>query len=105
MDTSILENVDINVAWELVEKFSTMPRWKPEDVNKSADLIIKKLKEYDVDHEVLTPSLYLSIPFEASVKLEDGTTMHAKPPSYSTNCTDGLNAPLHYIRLVCYEPF
>ena len=97
MDTSILENVDINVAWELVEKFSTMPRWKPEDVNKGADLIIDKLKEYGVNHEVLTPSLYLSIPFEASVKIEDGTIMHAKPPSYSKNCIDGLNAPLHYV--------
>ena len=45
MDKSILENVDINVAWDLVEKFSIMPRWKPEDVNKGADLIVSKLKE------------------------------------------------------------
>ena len=58
MDKSILDNVDVNVAWDLVEKFSLMPRWKPEDVNKSADLIISKLNEYEVNHEVLTPSLY-----------------------------------------------
>ena len=97
MDKSILDNVDVNVAWDLVEKFSVMPRWKPEDVNKGADLIISKLKEYEVNHEVLTPSLYLSIPFNASVKLEDGTIMHAKPPSYSINCREGLTAPLHYV--------
>ena len=97
MDRSILDNVNVNVAWDLVEKFSLMPRWKPEDVNKGADLIISKLNEYEVNHEVLTPSLYLSIPFDASVKLEDGTVMHAKPPSYSINCREGLTASLHYV--------
>ena len=32
-----------------------------------------------------------------SFKLEDGTIMHAKPPSYSINCREGLTAPLHYV--------
>ena len=97
MDKKILDKVNVDVAWDLVEKFSTTPRWKPEDVNASAEMIIEKLKEFNIDHIVHTPNLYLSVPFDASVTLDDGTKMHAKPPAYSTNCPQGLNAELYYV--------
>ena len=42
MDKSILDNVNVNVAWDLVEKFSHMPRWKPEDVKTQYFLAVRK---------------------------------------------------------------
>ena len=45
MDKNILDGVKIDVAWDIVEKFSTMPRWKPSDVNDSSETLIKKFKD------------------------------------------------------------
>ena len=74
-----------------------IPRWKPEDVNNSCKLITDKLEKFGVKHTVYEPSLYLSVPFTASVKLNDGSSLHAKPPSYSINCENGVSAELHYV--------
>ena len=42
------------------------------------------------------PTLYLSIPFRAEVRVGD-KTMKAKPPAYSGDCRQGLEAPLCYV--------
>ena len=97
MDNEILNQVKVDVAWELVEEYSTFPRWKPEDVNNSCKLITDKLEKFGINHTVYEPSLYLSVPFTASVKLNDGSELHAKPPAYSTSCENGVNAELHYV--------
>jgi N-acetylated-alpha-linked acidic dipeptidase len=92
----IVEDVSLDVAWPLVEKFSKMPRWKAKDVNKGADVIIKMLKDCGVPVEVHEPSLYLSIPYTASVEV-GGKTMRAKPPAYSRDCRDGLTGALVHV--------
>jgi len=97
MDKEILDKVNIDVAWDLVEEYSKFPRWKPDDVNKSCKLITDKLEKFGIKHKVYEPDLYLSVPFTASVKLNDGTSLHAKPPSYSINCEEGVSAELHYV--------
>ena len=44
----IIDAISVDAAWTLVEKFSTMPRWQPKDVNKSADVIVRKLRDEGV---------------------------------------------------------
>jgi hypothetical protein len=97
MDKKILDQVNVDVAWELVEEYSKFPRWKPEDVNNSCKFITDKLDKFGIKHTVHEPSLYLSVPFTASVKLSDGSSLHAKPPSYSINCETGASGELHYV--------
>ena len=92
----IVEDVSLDVPWALVEKFSKLPRWKTKDVNKSCDVIVKALKDCGVPVEVHEPSLYLSIPYSASIEA-GGRTMRAKPPAYARDCRDGLTAELVYV--------
>ena len=91
-----LDAVSVDVPWELVETFSTMPRWKPEDVNRAADEIARRLKAHDVPVTVHQPELYLSIPFEAEIRTADGV-LRAKPPAYSVAMPDGLEAELVHV--------
>jgi N-acetylated-alpha-linked acidic dipeptidase len=92
----ILDDISLDVPWALVETFSTMPRWKPQDVNGSAEVIAKMLKAHGVPVTLHEPTLYLSIPFSAQVRVGD-KVMKAKPPAYSRDCRDGLEAELVYV--------
>ncbi len=92
----VLDDVSTALPWELVELFSTMPRWEPKDVNRSADEIVSRLAAHDVPVTVHEPELYLSIPFHAEIRA-DGRTLRAKPPAYSVNVPDGLEAELVYV--------
>ncbi len=92
---ALLKEINIEAPWELVELFARTPRWKPADVNKGADMIVKRLKAFGALVTVHEPELYLSIPFEASVKA-GGKTMRAKPPAYSLP-TGGVTAEAAYI--------
>ncbi len=91
----MLDEVSLDAPWELVELFSKTPRWQPKDVNKGADMIVKRLKALQVPVTVHEPEIYLSIPFEASVKA-GRTVMRAKPPAYSVS-TPGVTAELAYV--------
>ena len=92
----IVEDVSLDMAWPLVEKFSKLPRWKAKDVTKGADVIIKMLGDCGVPVEVHEPSLYLSIPYTASVEV-GGKIMRAKPPAYARDCRDGVTGELVYV--------
>ncbi|MGH6816409.1 MAG: M28 family peptidase, partial [Hyphomicrobiaceae bacterium] len=92
----IVDDVSLDVPWQLVETFSKLPRWRPKDVNKGADIIVKMLEECGVPVHVHEPSLYLSIPFTAEVRA-GGKTFRAKPPAYSRDCRNGLTAELVYV--------
>jgi|UPI00082A219D hypothetical protein len=88
-----LDKVSIDEPWKLVETFSTMPRWRPEDVNASADVIVGRLKALGIPVEVHEPEIYLSVPLSASVKA-GGKSFRAKPPSSTLSVPGGLTAPL-----------
>lgn len=99
LDTAIknaIAQVNADAAWPLVEAFSTMPRWKPEDVEASAHDIARRLGELGVPVEMLEASLYLSIPYEASVEA-NGKTYASKPPAYSLSCPQGMSGVLHHV--------
>jgi len=92
----ILDDISLDAPWALVETFSKLPRWKPQDVNNSADVIAKALRQYGVPVTLHEPTLYLSIPFSAGVSVGE-KTMKAKPPAYSRDCREGLEAALVYV--------
>ncbi|MEM7023604.1 MAG: M28 family peptidase [Pseudomonadota bacterium] len=93
---ALLEDVSAELPWDLVLTFSNMPRWKPDDVTRSADEIVNRLKAHGVPVTVHEPSLYLSIPYRAEVRSEAGT-FKAKPPAYSIDMRDGREAELVYV--------
>jgi hypothetical protein len=88
-----LDAISLDLPWSLVEAFSTMPRWQPEDVNAAADLIAEKLRAAGVPVEMHEPEICLSIPLSASVTV-GGKTFRAKPPSSSLHVPEGRTAKL-----------
>ena len=88
-----IDEVSLDFPWELIETFSTMPRWQPQDVNRGADAIVSRLRAAGVPVEVHQPELYLSIPYSASVTARV-VTYRAKPPSSSLSIPDGRTARL-----------
>ena len=95
-EKSILADVSLAAPWDLVEAFSTMPRWLPRDVNKGADAIARRLKKLGVPVEVFKPSIYLSVPLSASVKV-GARTYRAKPPSMTVSAPEGISGELIYL--------
>ena len=93
VERRFLDAASLDLPWGLVESFSTMPRWRPEDVNCSADVIVQRLRGAGVSVEVHEPSLYLSIPLSASVTA-GGVTYRAKPPSSALSVPEGRTAKL-----------
>ena len=61
----LIDQVTLDAPWSLVEAFSTMPRWKPQDVETAAYNIAERLKALDVPVKLLESNLHLSIPFTA----------------------------------------
>ena len=75
-----VDEVSLDMPWALVESFATMPRWRPEDVNRGVDTLVQRLRGAGIPVEVHEPEIYLSIPYAASVSA-GGVTFRAKPPS------------------------
>ena len=92
-EKQFLDAVSLDLPWSLVERFSTMPRWRPEDVNRGAEVIIEKLRAAGVPVEVHAPEIYLSVPYSASVSA-GGVTYRAKPPSSSPSVPGGMSGRL-----------
>ena len=92
----ILAEVTLDAPWALVERFSTFPRWKPEDVNASCDIMVEALKSWGVPVTVHEPEIYLSVPYDARVKA-GGRTIRAKPPAYAIDCRQGVTAPIVHV--------
>lgn len=95
-EETVLSGISLDEPWSLVETFSTMHRWMPDDVNKGADEIISRLKRLGIPHTVYEPEIYLSIPLSASVEA-GGQTFRAKPPSMSLPVPDGVSGELVYL--------
>ena len=88
-----LDDISLDAPWGLVEAFSVMPRWRPEDVNRGADAIVDRLKAAGVPVDVHEPEIYLSIPYSASVTA-GGVTYRAKPPSSAMSVPGGRTGKL-----------
>ena len=92
-EQEFLDDVSLELPWSLVTSFATMPRWRPEDVNRAADVLVAKLREAGVPVEVHTPEIYLSVPYSASV-MAGGVTYRAKPPSSALSVPGGMSGRL-----------
>ena len=93
--SALLDEVDLKAPWELVEAFSRQPRWRPEDVNRGADMIVARLTAHGVPVTVHEPEIYLSVPFEAEVRAA-GRVIRAKPPAYSASAPEGVTGEIAY---------
>src|SRR5579862_7593323 len=88
-----IDEVSLEMPWALVETFATMHRWRPEDVNKGADVIVERLRKAGIPVEVHEPEICLSIPLSASVTAAN-VTYRAKPPSSSLSAPQGVTGKL-----------
>jgi hypothetical protein len=88
-----IDAVSLDLPWGLVETFSTMPRWRPEDVNRGMDTLVERLRGAGVPVEVHEPEIHLSIPYSASVAA-GGATFRAKPPSSALSVPGGRTGRL-----------
>lgn len=70
----ITDEFSIEAPCKLVETFSTLPRWRPKQVNKAADVTVGMPRDAGVAGTVLNPTLYLSIPYRAQVQVSGRTT-------------------------------
>ncbi len=91
-----LQGVTLDAPWELIERFATMPRCKPPDVDAACDLLVQRLQAHGVPVEVLPVDLYLSIPHHAEVHV-DGKVLRAKASAFSRHVPEGLQAGLVYV--------
>ena len=92
----MLADVRIDAPWELTERFATLPRCLPEDVNSACDLLVDRLTRHGVPVDVVMTRLYLSIPHQAHVRLGD-RVFRAKPSSFSRSVPAGLSGELAYV--------
>ncbi|MFL5123977.1 MAG: M28 family peptidase [Microvirga sp.] len=95
-EARFLDSISLDAPWSLVEAFSTMPRWRPEDVNAGADYIASVLTRLGVPVTVHEPEIYLSIPLRAEVRV-GGETYRAKPPSMSISAPAGVEGGLVHL--------
>ena len=72
-ERELLNQIEVDIPWELISKFSKMRRCLPEEVNKAADLIIGRLSDFGLSVKVYEPDIYLSIPLSASVAADEDT--------------------------------
>ena len=100
--SALLDEVDLEAPWELVEAFSRQPRWRPEDVNRGADMIVARLTALGVPVTVHEPEIYLSIPFEAEVRAA-GRMIRAKPPAYSASAPEGVTGEIAYAPAAIFQ--
>ncbi len=88
--------VSLLAPWELTERFATLPRCNPQDVNAACDVLVQRLEQHGVPVQVLMADLYLSIPKDAQVRI-DGAVLQAKPSAFSRHVPEGLQATLVYV--------
>lgn len=91
---SFLADASVDLAWNLIQRFSVLVRESGSpDERDAANFIVTQLRELDIPVEVYQPDLYLSVPLSASVKAGD-SEWEAKAPSFSVSTpTRGLSRP------------
>jgi hypothetical protein len=95
-EAAILGAITLDAPWSLVEHFAVTPRWRPADVNAAAEAIAERLRALGVPVTLHRPTVYLSIPLEASVEA-GGQRLRAKAPSSAPSMPEGLAGELVYL--------
>lgn len=92
----VLDEIDVDRTWSLIEEMSTMVREHPKDVDSAVDYVVARLRSYGIEATVHRPELYLSLPKEADVTAA-GRVMRAKVPAASASAPEGVEAPLIHV--------
>ena len=92
----LLAGARLDDAWPLVELFSTIRREHPDDGNRAAQEIVKRLTALGVPVKVYEPQLYLTLPQGAHVEAE-GRKLFARPAPMSRAAPQGVEAPLVFV--------
>lgn len=90
-EKALLEDIDQCRVHGLLEKFATLVRESgSEDEREAADFIVRRLEEEGVPHRLHHPSLYLSLPREAELKVVSpiNKEFRVKTPSFSFSTGD-----------------
>ena len=90
-ERQLLDEVSRDLPGAVLERFATLVRESGgEDEREAAAFIREKLEGLGVPHRVHNPSLYLSLPRGAGLKVtgDDGREVRAKTPAFSVS-TDG----------------
>ena len=77
-----IDDITLDEPWSLIERFTTLRREHPDDVQTASDEIVARLRKHDVPVEVHEPVVFLSLPGKASVKAGNAT-FRAKPMAMS----------------------
>jgi len=96
LDKNLHDRIDVDFAWDLVERFANQPREKPADANRGAEIIAERLGSAGIPVTMHEPMLFLSLPGPASVEV-GGKRLNAKPPAFSASVPNGLTAPMEYM--------
>ena len=94
--TAALADVSLEAPWSLIERFTTLRREHPTDVAAAAEEIVTRLRAHGVPVDVHRPTVFLSLPGQASVTAGD-RTVRAKPMAMSVPYPSGVTAPLAYV--------
>src|SRR3989337_1141644 len=91
LEQQILDTINLDEPWALVEQFSTLVRLSgsPEEAEAVA-AITTKLAGWNIPFEVHHPTCLISLPGPATLRTtgDDGKSYTVKTPSFSPN-TDG----------------
>ncbi|MEM9813739.1 MAG: M28 family peptidase [Pseudomonadota bacterium] len=96
MDTvaeTLRKEISLDAPWALVEAFAEQHRERPSDADRGAEMIADALGAMGVPVTLHRPTLFLSLPGDASV-VAGGRTIAAKPPAFCASVPDGVEAPL-----------
>src|SRR5215216_3001701 len=91
VEERLREAITIDAPWATVERLSTLVRLSGNDDERAGvDYLVGKLKEFGVAYELHTPTLFVSWPLGASLRVigDDAFKILAKTPSMSVS-TDG----------------
>ena len=91
LERAVLDSVSLDVPWPLVEEFSELVRLSGSaDERHAVGLIMRELERAGVPHRLYEPECFISIPLEASVRLDEpgGARYRAKTVAMAVS-TDG----------------
>ena len=101
LEKDLLSQVRVDDGWEIVEKFNGIVRESGSEGEREAmRLLTQKLDSWNVSYRLHTPTLFVSLPRSASLKVtgSNGKTLKAKTPSMSKSTAPGcVTAELVYL--------
>ena len=100
-EQAMLAEARLDVAWPLIEYFTTMVRESGSDEERKAFAYLRQqMDALGIPYRFFEPELYLSVPIRASVEI-DGRVFHAKAQAFSGNTPPkGITGEVIYVPAV-----